>query len=178
MAALNDPIKLSPEVRRFIEAIGGFFTQFALSGISGRLLGLMMVVDRPLTLDDMAAALDVSRASVSTNIRLIKAANFVEKVTMPRDRRDYYRYSTDPWEASLRTDLMSTDALGGIARRGLAAIRVEQDGLARAHVEDLLDFCEFMIEEQRGTLQRWREHRAKRLAAHLDSGARDHGEHH
>jgi len=169
---------LSPGVQRFIETTGSYFTQFGLSRVAGRLLGLAMVVDRPLTLDDMAAALGLSRASVSTNIRMIKAVGFVDQVTMPRDRRDYYQFSADPWEARLRSNLVSADMFGALARRGLAAIDEEQDGFARAHLEDMLDFCEFMIEEERGRLQRWRERRAKRHAGALDPGDGNYVEHH
>jgi DNA-binding MarR family transcriptional regulator len=168
--ALIDERTLSPGVQSFIEKIGDYFIQFGLSRVAGRLLGLAMVVDRPLTLDDMATALGVSRASVSTNIRMIKAVGFVDQVTMPRDRRDYYLFSADPWEARLRSSLVSADMFGALARRGLAVIDEEQDGFARAHLEEMLDFCEFMIEEERGRLQRWRERRAKRHAAKLDPG--------
>lgn len=170
--------RLSPEIQRFIDAIGEYFAQFGLSGVSGRLLGLMMVADGPLTLDDMADALAVSRASISTNIRLIKAIGFVDKVSMPRDRRDFYRCSSDPWGAVIRTDLVSTDMLASIARRGLMAIPEDASGSARTHVEDLLDFCEFMLEEERGILQRWRERVAKRMTANISSGVRNHDQDH
>jgi biotin operon repressor len=169
---------LSPEIQGFIDAIGEYFAQFGLSGVSGRLLGLMIVADGPLTLDDMAAALGVSRASISTNIRLIKAIGFVDKVSVPRERRDFYRCSSDPWGAVIRTDLISTDVLAGIARRGLLAISEDDSGPARAHVEDLLDFCEFMLEEERGILQRWRERVAKRMTANISSGVQNHDQDH
>lgn len=167
---MDDEQRLSPEIQRFIDAIGEYFAQFGLSAVSGRLLGLMIVADGPLTLDDMAAALAVSRASISTNIRMIKAIGFVDKVSMPRDRRDFYRCSSDPWGAVIRTDLVSTDVLADIARRGLLAIPEGTSGAARGQVEDLLDFCEFMREEERGILQRWREHHVKRVAANISSG--------
>lgn len=173
-----DEWNLTPEVQRFIDAIGEYFAQFGLSGVSGRLMGLMMVADRPLTLDDMADALGVSRASISTNIRLVKAIGFVNKVSMPRDRRDYYRCSSDPWGAVIRTDMVSTDMLAGIARRGLLAIPEDVSGPARAHVEDLLDFCEFMLEEERGILQRWRERVTKRMTTTIASGDRNHDQDH
>jgi predicted transcriptional regulator len=172
---LIDEETFSPAVQHFIETIGSYFTQFGLSRIAGRLLGLAIVVDRPLTLDDMAAALGVSRASISTNIRMITAVGFVDQVTMPRDRRDYYQFSADPWEARLRANLVTADMFGTLARRGLAAIDEEQGGFARAHLEEMLDFCEFMIEEERGRLQRWRERRAQRHAAKLDPGDGKHG---
>jgi DNA-binding MarR family transcriptional regulator len=167
---MDEPLTLSPEIQRFIEAIGGYFTQYGLPRIAGRLLGLAMVVDRPLTLDDMAAALGVSRASVSTNIRLIESVGFVDRVTIPKDRRDYYRCSSDPWEARIRSGIVQIDALGAIARRGLAAV-AEGETYARAHLEDLAEFCEFLLEEERGLLQRWRAYREARYRTRRNQGA-------
>jgi DNA-binding transcriptional regulator GbsR (MarR family) len=167
---LDDQITLSPAVQRFIEAIGGYFTQYGLPRVAGRLLGLVMVVDRPLTLDDMAAALGVSRASISTNIRLIESVGFVERTTVPKDRRDYYQCSSDPWDARVRSGIVQIDILAEIAKRGLAAIE-EGEAFARTHLEDLLDFCEFLLEEERGLLQRWRAHRERRAKLLRDEGA-------
>ncbi len=167
---MSQELELLPEVREFVESIGGYFTQYGLPGIAGRLMGLVIVADRPLSLDDMANALGVSRASISTNIRMIKAIGFVEQVSLPNDRRDYYRCSSDPWGASLRANIVGTDALLDIARTGLLAIR-DKDRQARDHVKDLIDFGEFYIEEERGVLQRWRERRHDRLAFSTRSGA-------
>jgi DNA-binding transcriptional regulator GbsR (MarR family) len=168
----NEPIALSPEIRRFIEAIGGWFTQYGLSRIVGRIAGLMMVVDRPLSLDDMAAALGVSRTSISTNIRAIAILGFVDQVSIPKDRRDYYQYSADPWEARSRAGIIATETLRAIARNGLAAL--EEEGGPQEHLEDLLDFCEFYLQEERSMMQRWRERRRQRAAAKLiEMGKRD-----
>lgn len=166
---LRQELTLSPGVQQFVESIGGYFAQYGLPDIAGRLMGLVMVTDRALTLDDLATALGVSRASVSTNIRIIKATGFVEQISLPNDRRDYYRCSSDPWGASLRANIVGIDALADIARRGLLAIR-DEDGRARQHVEELLEFAEFYLEEERGVLQRWREHRHARLTSGTQHG--------
>jgi biotin operon repressor len=161
-----DEIVLSSEVQEFVEAIGSYFSQYGLASIAGRLMGLMMVTDRPLSLDDMAGSLGVSRASVSTNIRMIKTIGFVDQISIPNDRRDYYRVSSDPWGASLRANIVAMDAIADIARRGLLVIR-KQDGFARERVEELLEFGEFYMEEERGVLQRWRERRTQRMTRHF-----------
>jgi predicted transcriptional regulator len=166
---VDEPLTISPEIHRFIEAIGGYFTQYGLARIAGRLLGLMLVVDRPLTLDDMAAALGVSRASISTNIRVLESVGFVDRVTVPRDRRDYYRCSSDPWEARIRSGVVQIDMLGAIARRGLAAIG-EGDAFAHAHLEELVEFCDFLLEEERSLLQRWRAYREQRVRSQRSQG--------
>lgn len=169
---MGEDLTLSPDLRAFVESIGGYFSQYGLSAIAGRLMGLVMLTDHPLSLDDMSESLGVSRASVSTNIRMIKAIGFVEQIKLPNDRRDYYRISADPWGASLRANVVGIDALADIARRGLLAIR-DEHGFARAHIEELLDFSDFYVDEEREVLHRWREHRARRLASIIDSGAAD-----
>lgn len=166
---IAERLTLSPEVQRFIDGIGGYFTQYGLPRVAGRIMGLVMVADRPLTLDDMASALGVSRASISTNIRIIEAVGFVEQVNVPKDRRDYYQFSGNPWEGRLRAGIAQLHAIEPIARRGLAALQ-EEDELARSHIEDLLDFCEFLAEEERGTIQRWREYRVRRAAEKRRTG--------
>lgn len=155
---MSDNIIISPEVQRFIEAMGGYFSQYGMSRVAGRLMGLTMVVAHPLTLDEMAEALGVSRASISTNIRVIESTGFVEPVTVPRDRRDYYQYSGNSWEARLRISMVQLDTLSSIAKRGLDAIK-EEDTQARTYLQDFLDFCEFLIEDERNVIQRWREYR-------------------
>jgi biotin operon repressor len=167
---MDEPIVLSPEIHRFIESFGGYFTQYGLPRIAGRLLGLMLVVDHPLTLDDMAAALGASRASISTNIRLLESVGFVDRVTVPKDRRDFYRCSSDPWEARIRSGIVQIDALGAIASRGLAAIG-EGEAFARGHLEELQEFCDFLMEEERELLQRWRAYREARARARRGQGA-------
>jgi DNA-binding transcriptional regulator GbsR (MarR family) len=167
---MDGPLALSPDIQRFIEAFGGYFTQYGLPRIAGRLLGLVLVVEGPLTLDDMAAALDVSRASISTNVRLLESIGFMERVTVPRDRRDYYRCSADPWEARMRSSLIQLDVLRAIARRGLTAT-TGQDTYARARLEELTELCDFLLEEEVGMLQRWRTYRERRARERRDQGA-------
>ena len=67
---MDQPHRLSPGMQQFIERMGIYFEHLELPRITGRILGLLMVADRPLSLDNMAAALQVSRASASTNIRM------------------------------------------------------------------------------------------------------------
>jgi hypothetical protein len=147
---------LTSEKTRFIEGMGRYFEQFGISRIGGRILGLLMLAEEPLSLDDMATTLSVSRASISTNIRLITASGLAELVTKPGDRRDFYRFTDDAWGHSLYIELKSLLPLRRMAARALAALGPD-DAMARAQVEDLVDFCDFFIEEHQGMMARWRE---------------------
>src|SRR5262249_27700966 len=78
--------------------------------------------ERPLSLDEIAKRLRVSRASVSTNIRLATASELVELVTYPGDRRDYYRMIDDAWGHGIEAEIKGLPALRRIAEMGLAAL--------------------------------------------------------
>ena len=153
---------LSAEAQSFVEGVGAYFERFALPRIGGCLLGLLLVVDRPLSLDDMANTLGVSRASVSTNMRLILAIGLAELVTLPGDRRDYYRFTDDAWEQAMLIDMEGVQALRRLAARGLEVIKTSEN-TAREHLDELIAFSDLALEERRVTLERWRGfQRAKR----------------
>ncbi len=92
---------LTPEQQAFIERVGLYFEQYHLSRIGGRLLGLLLLIDRPLGIAEMATTLGVSRASVSTNIRETADFGLTERVGILGDRRDYYRFSADAWRQTI-----------------------------------------------------------------------------
>lgn len=151
MAGLQD---LSPGLLEFIESMGVYFERFALSRIGGRILGLLLITDRALSLDDMAKALRVSRASISTNMRLLTASSLAEQVSFPGDRRDYYRFGADLWERALRTELDAIQWLRRIAERGMTAASVSE-GAARDQLDVLLEYCDLLMEDRRKTIERW-----------------------
>ena len=79
----------------FIEMMGRHFEEEGVARIAGRLFGLLMLVERDSTLDELAEALKVSKGSVSSNARLLEEWGVAERVTRPGDRRDYYRIAAD-----------------------------------------------------------------------------------
>lgn len=165
---MADTEDIGPDVQRFIESMGVYFEQFNLPRICGRIVGLLMVADRPLTLDDMAAALRVSRASASTDVRLAIQFGVAELVSMLGDRRDYYRFTANAWEHHLLHAVKSTAAMRRVAEIGLQAV-APYDSAARARIEEMFDFCNFSEGELRGAVERWRERRAAREHARLVS---------
>jgi DNA-binding transcriptional regulator GbsR (MarR family) len=79
----------------FIERMGLALESDGLPRTAGRIFGLLLVSEEPRSLDDLAAELQVSKASVSTNTRLLEQRGVLEQVSRPADRRDYYRVPRD-----------------------------------------------------------------------------------
>lgn len=158
---MAEPGAMSPELEQFIESMGVYFEHYGVPRIGGRVIGLLIAARRPLSLDDMAEALRVSRASVSTNVRMAMNYGLAELVTFPGDRRDYYRYPDNAWERDILVNIEAIVALRRLAKRGLAATAPDNQ-VARARLDELRDFCDFTLGEMHGWLERWREHRAAR----------------
>ena len=79
-------LKLTPELHRFIQRMGGYFESSGVPPIGGLILGLLMLAHEPLSAEDIASSLKVSRASVSTNFRVLLATGLIEKHTDRADR--------------------------------------------------------------------------------------------
>lgn len=160
MADYDSRIELNPGVVRFIERMGIYYERLGVSRIGGRILGLLMMARRPLTLDDMASLLHVSRASVSTNARMNVATGMVRHVSLPGDRRDYYVFSPNAWEERIAIGKPSTIELRDIVQEGLSALTpTNREG--RTRLTETLAFCDVVEEATDEMMARWREHLAR-----------------
>lgn len=74
--------------------------QYGLPRIAGEVCGLLFMTDGPLSLDEITAALKVSKASVSTNVRLLERLRFVRRGDLREGKRDYYVFAGDVWEVT------------------------------------------------------------------------------
>ncbi len=100
----------------FIDTFGEVAERYGLTRVAGLLKGLLLFSREPLSLDDMAERLEVSKASVSTNIRLLERWKAVRRVFNRGDRKNYYELRGDLWE--IETEIATTilkDELDGFA---------------------------------------------------------------
>lgn len=96
-------VEVDEDVSRFVERMGLLVEEDGWPRIAGRILGFLMVTPGDCSLDDIASALGVSRASVSTDARRLTQAGMLERRSRPGDRRDYYRIAPESVRSSLRS---------------------------------------------------------------------------
>lgn len=89
-----------------IHLIGEKAERFGFSRIAGQLEGLLLFSKDPMGLDEMAQRLEVSKASVSTNIRILESWKIVKKVYHKGERKNFYTIRGSIWE--IETEIMST----------------------------------------------------------------------
>lgn len=116
---------------RFIERMGLMCESDNLPRIAGRLLGLLIVEDGALSLRELADRLQVSRASVSTNARLLTDIGIVDRVTRPGDRQDYYRLTPDPFHRLLSGKAKAFNQAGDLFAEAAESFPPDRDGAKR-----------------------------------------------
>src|SRR5437016_13192445 len=92
-----------------------------LPRIAGRIFGLLLTGEGNLSLDEIAKELGTSKGSASVNTRLLEQQGFIERVSKPGDRRDYYRISPDLFERTMNERLARWHRLHDVLEYGLTA---------------------------------------------------------
>lgn len=95
------PIDLNPGneeiMRRYIARTGQMFETYGFPRIFGQMGALLYLHRGPLSLDDIAAFLGVSKGSISTNGRALVRMRYVRITQIAGDRKDYYEFSGSLW---------------------------------------------------------------------------------
>lgn len=93
-----------PDIRAvhdsMLDGLGQLADYFGFSKVLGQLYGTLMLSANPLSLDDMVERLDISKASVSMNMRSLEHMGMVRQVWVRGGggRRKYYEAETDYWK--------------------------------------------------------------------------------
>jgi DNA-binding transcriptional regulator GbsR (MarR family) len=103
---------------RFTDRFAALFEDDGQPPIAGRILALLLLSDDALSLDQLADDLGVSKASASTNARLLAQVGVVEQVRRPGSRRDYYRVAADLFERSMAQRLARWRRLTAVIEEG------------------------------------------------------------
>jgi DNA-binding transcriptional regulator GbsR (MarR family) len=145
--------KLNPELIRFIENMGLYFETQGVPRIGGRILGLLLVAHEPLSAEDIGAILKVSRASISTNIRLLTSSGLVEKTSSLHDRATYFIFSETAWEQAMQVGVQKASVLKSLIQQGLTALP-EKDS-ARERLNRSIQWADLVVEFYQELHNQW-----------------------
>lgn len=155
-------VEISPGEAEFVDRIGLFFEMLGGPRTMGRIYGWLMICDPPhQSLTELAAALQVSKASISTVIRPMQEGGLVERLPVST-RQHHYRLTSGGFTRVLQVQLDRMRAGIDAAEFGLSVIgqdRSEQ----REFLEEFRDFCEFYGRDIRDEfMRRWEDYRTNK----------------
>jgi DNA-binding transcriptional regulator GbsR (MarR family) len=141
----------SDEQLEFVEQIGLILEENDQPRIAGRIIGWLLICDPPhQSFDDLVGVLQVSKGSVSNMTRLMLQSGLIERVSLPGDRKTYFKIRNDAWKRTLERQLRLAHRLADAAGDGLDLME-EESLCCRERLEQLRDFMGFSarkIEEQ------------------------------
>lgn len=91
-----------------VSGLGRLARFFGFSDVMGRLYGTLLLSQEPLSLDDLADGLQISKGSVSMNMRALERWGMAKEVWMRGERKKYYAAESDLWQV-IRTVLGSRE---------------------------------------------------------------------
>jgi DNA-binding transcriptional regulator GbsR (MarR family) len=161
--------KLDPELVRFMESMGMYFESYGIPRIGGRILGLLLIAHEPLSAERIASILKVSRASISTNFRILLTSGLAEKVTYPGDRTTYFVFPQTGLEKTLLVEIQGIGALKRLVQQGLNALPAGDS--ARDRMQEMADWADFLVKLYQKALLEWQERPQNLIGRKKDSNA-------
>jgi DNA-binding transcriptional regulator GbsR (MarR family) len=80
-----------------VAGLGRLAGFFGFSDVMGRLYGTLLLSPEPLSLDELAEDLQISKGSVSMNMRSIERWGMAKEVWVRGERKKYYMAESDMW---------------------------------------------------------------------------------
>ena len=137
-------------VERFVEEMGLMSQERGDTRIAGRIFGLLVIEGHELSLQQISEQLGVSRASVSTNARLLARRGIIRLTTRTGDRQDYYQLVGFPYDDLLAEVAQQFSQHAHAISAFVDPIRAERPGAA----DRITELCKF-YEKSAAFLQRW-----------------------
>ncbi len=114
-----------------------------------------MISDPPhQTTGDLTQALLASKGSISTMTRLLIKVGLIERISLPGQRRDYFRIKAGAWHQMLKDSMNQITVFRQIAESGLGLIE-DKAHFNRQWLEEMRDMYAFFEREFPVLLDRW-----------------------
>ncbi|WP_024804299.1 GbsR/MarR family transcriptional regulator [Nocardia sp. BMG51109] len=153
---------MSPEESEFVDRLGLFFQMTGGSRTMGRVYGWLLICDPPQqSLTELADALSVSKASVSTVARQLHDGGLVERLPST-NRQHTYRVAPGGFTSVMNAQLARMQIGIDAAEFGLSVLGEERPE-QRERLRDLRDFYQFLVQDfQDEFMRRWTTYRESR----------------
>ncbi|MQA86304.1 MAG: transcriptional regulator [Streptosporangiales bacterium] len=137
----------SSELHGYADEVGLFFEATGLPRMPGRILGWLLVCEPPhQSAEELAAALQASRGSISMAMQMLMGAGAVERYPVPGSRRTYYRMRPGFWLREAEDKARLAGEWRKLADRGLDLMR-DRPEESRRRLQEARDMYAFLEEE-------------------------------
>ncbi len=144
-------------VETYCEEFGSFFERIGLPRMAGRVFGLLIIAEPPyLSAGELEERLGASKGSISETTRLLLHLGFIEVVTLPKERRRYFRIKVESAYKMLEDQIDLFSQLRRLMEMG-ATLVSERNMERRKQMEDMVHFFSHFEEKLKHILHMWKE---------------------
>lgn len=93
---------LTPSLSSFVMHFGEMGSRWGFNRTVGQMYALLVVSEQPLSANDIAEALSVSRGNVSMGLKELQAWQLVKVSHQPGDRKEYFKSLGSIWDMAKR----------------------------------------------------------------------------
>jgi biotin operon repressor len=147
---------LDPSQQEYVEDIGLFFEQNGSQRTMGKVIGLLLITEEPLSQEDLMRLLNLSRTSVSVAMRWAEHLGFIAQTSVAGDRKRYYQLQEDMADWMARSSFEELEGFLGLLTR---AEELADPG-ACARLKTMQDLFHFLNERIQAAIAEWKEQRA------------------
>lgn len=141
--------------------MGVFHEKKGMQPASARVLALLLVSDRTeLTFDEIREALNISKSAASGAINLLLSIGKIEYMTLPGDRKRYFRNRIFNWKEEMLCNVEGLTAVSKFMKEVLSQ-RPPETKEFNAAIEEIVDFLDFFNKEIPEVFKKWEEGRRK-----------------
>lgn len=136
------------ELLHWVERVAMYLAVDGVPPIAGRILGWLMICDPPeQSAGQIAAAIGASRASLTTNMRVLTTMGFVTRRPRPGERTAYFRVDDDAWQRVVRRQIAALTSFHEITGDGLALVGPDSERGARIReAHDVFDWMKTVFD--------------------------------
>jgi len=154
--------------KRFIEQAADVLDEDELPHMAGRVVGALLVCVPPhMSLDQLAEDVQASKGAISMATQLLLRLGFLERISLPGERRHYYALRPNFLE-----DVMSERTEHILRHRqlfeaGMQLLRGEPLE-AKTRLIELQAYLDFFADEIPGLSERWRSRRDELIRRRME----------
>ncbi|MCA6107453.1 hypothetical protein J6497_09320 [Bradyrhizobium sp. CNPSo 4026] len=138
--------------RRFIEDVARLLMPWGVPQAAARLYGYLLLFPEPVSLDRIAADLEMSKSTASVAARLLEKYTLARRHGQRGSKRVLYEVS-DNYEGMLIEQNRLLDALAELLKQGAG---IAARGKTRSRMEEMAEFHMTIRQSMEAALKRWR----------------------
>ncbi|MHC2992551.1 hypothetical protein OB13_13525 [Pontibacter sp. HJ8] len=147
---------LSEKQRELIEEIGIYHENNGFQPAVARVVGLLLVSDKPeLTFDEISETLNISKSATSNALNMLLNTGNIEYTTFSGDRKRYFRIKSTNGRDLFTKKMEDLSGLNDLLKRVLE-VRKRENPEHDIRLKNFIGFLDYLKEQLPGLIENWK----------------------